>query len=388
MQLTLGQKIRELRKRDGRTQEALAEALGVTSQAISRWEANGGYPDMEMIPAIANYFHVSIDELFGYHSDREEKIKNILEKTNKVLRNQGFQLYQGSVSEEVENCIDMLRIAADEFPNEPRILSELAHSLYTWGFNKYGIKTNYDRESGILRYDTEHNSQNPYFQEALSAFEKLLKAGPSPKVREIAILRMTSLYMQVGKYKEAKALAEAQSSLVISKEMLMPNTAEGAEMMRYQAERVMSLLCELRIAVSNALASKISLYDSDFGQKMESALITLFETIFNDGRCGEYHQNIGNLYMHLAHHESHIKEDYKKALEYFDKGFEHFKEYETICNKDDYSYSAPLVAHLKPIEKDDLRPLGECFWQKEVKHFPEEFKDELRKNKKYAICFE
>ena len=92
--------------------------------------------------------------------------------------------------------------------------------------------------------------------------------------------------------------------------------------------------------------------------------------------------------MHLAHHESHIKEDYKKALEYFDKGFEHFKEYETICNKDDYSYSAPLVAHLKPIEKDDLRPLGENFWQKEVKHFPEDFKSELRKNKKYAICFE
>ena len=50
MQLTLGQKIRELRKRDGRTQEALAEALGVTSQAISRWESNGCYPDVEIIP--------------------------------------------------------------------------------------------------------------------------------------------------------------------------------------------------------------------------------------------------------------------------------------------------------------------------------------------------
>ena len=79
MQVILGIKIRELRRRDGRTQEALAEVLGVTAQAVSRWESGGSYPDVEIIPAIANYFHISIDGLFGYHDDREEKIKNILD---------------------------------------------------------------------------------------------------------------------------------------------------------------------------------------------------------------------------------------------------------------------------------------------------------------------
>lgn len=83
MQLDLGKKIRELRQRDGRTQETLAEAIGVTSQAVSRWEASpGGYPDMEMIPSLANYFGVSIDELFGYNNERSKKTDELLRRSN------------------------------------------------------------------------------------------------------------------------------------------------------------------------------------------------------------------------------------------------------------------------------------------------------------------
>lgn len=81
MEIKLGEKIKELRNRDGRTQENLADALGVTNQAVSRWEKNGSYPDMELIPSIANYFGITIDELFGYRNDRENKIDAIIKKS-------------------------------------------------------------------------------------------------------------------------------------------------------------------------------------------------------------------------------------------------------------------------------------------------------------------
>lgn len=75
MQIKTGHIIRGLRRRDSRKQEDPANALGVTCQAVSRREANKGYPDIEMIPAIANFFHVSIDELFGYDGNLEKAME-------------------------------------------------------------------------------------------------------------------------------------------------------------------------------------------------------------------------------------------------------------------------------------------------------------------------
>ena len=83
--IQLGERIKEFRQRDGRTQEALANALGVTAQAVSRWEKGICYPDMGMIPSIANYFGVSIDELFGYDNERSKKIDALVERIADAL---------------------------------------------------------------------------------------------------------------------------------------------------------------------------------------------------------------------------------------------------------------------------------------------------------------
>ena len=86
MNLKIGEKIRTLRLQQKKTQEQLADRLGVSYQSISRWENEITYPDIEFLPSIANYFSVSLDYLMG--QDDAEKRKAI-EKQIKQIPNMG-----------------------------------------------------------------------------------------------------------------------------------------------------------------------------------------------------------------------------------------------------------------------------------------------------------
>ena len=63
---TLGERIADLRRERGITQENLAGTIGVSPQAISKWENNATMPDITLLPIIADTLGVTIDELFGY----------------------------------------------------------------------------------------------------------------------------------------------------------------------------------------------------------------------------------------------------------------------------------------------------------------------------------
>lgn len=76
--MEFNEKLQELRKSKGLTQEELAEALFVSRTAISKWESGRGYPNIDSLKGIANYFSVSIDELLS-----GEKLLSIAEKENK-----------------------------------------------------------------------------------------------------------------------------------------------------------------------------------------------------------------------------------------------------------------------------------------------------------------
>ncbi len=63
--MTFGETIQKLRKEAGLSQEELAYQLGVSRQAVSKWERDSGYPETEKILRMAKLFHVSLDELLG-----------------------------------------------------------------------------------------------------------------------------------------------------------------------------------------------------------------------------------------------------------------------------------------------------------------------------------
>ena len=62
---TIGDRIKYHRKRLGMTQEQLAERMGVSAQAVSKWENNLSCPDISVLPELAEVFGISVDELLG-----------------------------------------------------------------------------------------------------------------------------------------------------------------------------------------------------------------------------------------------------------------------------------------------------------------------------------
>jgi len=96
----IGTKIQTLRKNKNLTQAQLAEVLSVSSQSVSKWENNLSAPDITLLPIIARFFGITMDELFNYRLDalnyRERFIRFMAD--NNVLQFGEFTLQSGRVS--------------------------------------------------------------------------------------------------------------------------------------------------------------------------------------------------------------------------------------------------------------------------------------------------
>ncbi len=110
------EKLQELRKNRGLTQEELAEVLYVSRTAISKWESGRGYPSIDSLKEISNYFSISIDGLLS-----SEKLFSIAERENKTnLRNMCDLLF---------GLWDVFAVVLIFLPLYPNMVDEFVYSV-------------------------------------------------------------------------------------------------------------------------------------------------------------------------------------------------------------------------------------------------------------------
>lgn len=136
MDLSIGENIKRLRRERCITQETLAQVLNISPQSVSKWERNDAYPDIVMLPAIANYFNVTVDVLLGNDKTvMEKKIRNYIDEC--------YQLTEAGELQTREKALTTAKRAYEEFPYDFRIVM-----LYVNMLDIYGTKN--DREE-IMR---------------------------------------------------------------------------------------------------------------------------------------------------------------------------------------------------------------------------------------------
>ena len=101
---------KKLRKAYGLSQEEIAESLGITSQAVSKWECAQSYPDIELLPQISNIFNVSLDRLIlGDTKEKEYRFPFPDDSLTRVLIYKGHHLIEHDLIE-TETTINLPEI--------------------------------------------------------------------------------------------------------------------------------------------------------------------------------------------------------------------------------------------------------------------------------------
>ncbi len=173
-QINLGIKIKKLRKERKLTQEMLAQALDVTAQAVSKWEMNLSYPDITLVPVIANYFEVSLDTLFDFDaSKKNEKIKAIIDEASALF------------FENTKECIAKIKASLAEYPENENLLSYLLE---------------------CYEYDLRANGCRDGMENMLDISEKLINESCNYEIVVNAKIIRAAALLATDKYDEAKEI--------------------------------------------------------------------------------------------------------------------------------------------------------------------------------------
>lgn len=276
--LNIGNKIKELRKKQDITQEKLAAYLNVSYQAVSKWENDMALPDVTLIPQIANFFGVTTDELLGM---KDVEVSEELERNEKIYAE---NLRQGKI---FDNIV-LSREVNEKYPRN-----------YRWMMHQAFALTAYCDTSEHLKYSKEHD----FIGEAVRICERVLEDCTVDSIRHSAIQILCIHYPGMGKKELALQYANEMPAMFFSKEVLFAKIYEGEDKVRQYQENLLQLIDMSagilhELVYDHLMGKELSLFEKIHFLETSNSLYHLI--LPDDENCMLLNLRIWNNYARLA----------------------------------------------------------------------------------------
>ena len=216
MAIYFSEKFKNLRKSSELTQEQIADIFHVSPQAVSRWENGITYPDIEMLPALADFFNTSVDDLLGIDiKKKEERIEEII---NHIVDARNRQNTDENATNEL---LEIFKNGLIEFPNNLYLLDGLAHTFWEKAVQckDYKNRDEMKKYAGetIKIYERLVNEKNNYT--TLPILEKY--GCHYDSVRYGAIQGLAYTYSVIGEIEKAVEWAKKLPNIDCTDQMLL-----------------------------------------------------------------------------------------------------------------------------------------------------------------------
>lgn len=238
MKLYINDKIKKYRKERKWTQEDLAERLSVSVQAVSRWETNATFPDIELLSDIANIFEISVDELLGVNDLlNNDRINELIDEANSYYS-----------TGEIDKVVNTLREAKKEFPSNIKISLNLIMALSS------------------LYDDNREETCNEILELGSKLLDRLSDINDKCSLYQI----MAYTHLELGNKKQAKIFAEKLPTIDFASSLVLTSILEGTEKQKLLQINIQELMIKLIIQTS---------YLAKSGDYSDEEKIAIFEKI-------------------------------------------------------------------------------------------------------------
>ena len=321
MEIDLKNTLRTLRRQKNVTQEDLANYLGITPQSVGKWERGEGYPDITLLPKIALYFGITVDELLNVDKARIEEKINAYRDESKLLNNKG----------DMKKNLELWENAYKEFPNDFGVMVKLMYAI-SMDSSNYEDPMPEDK----LRRITELG-------------ETIIAKSTDKEYRESAIQILCYSY-QGNDDEKALHYADMGGNFYVNQSNLRCHVLSGEEGVKASQEYLSNLIREAALT-AYGIPQKTKLSYEEKAEAYTFA-IDIIKRLYSDGNYGFDNYTLANNYYRLAHVYSELQ-NADKTIEMLRECCKHSLEFDRIRDLD-FDYTAPMVNRLQQKQGDVL----------------------------------